>query len=178
MRAIGYEDGKNLAAFFNISFPLWMRQSHIVNTPRCQNWKMWSQKINLFCQTVRHAHVHGQAISQRKRGQQRYFPLGRPDHSEKSFQAHFKSASIFDDKSRSFLSAGIFCRVILAGRGRWGPWTTATMWRASGTWRSTSGTSSTMDTTNRMCIFHTILHLTWLKLDFICIMFDKSSLST
>ena len=37
MRAIGYEDGRNLAAFFNISFPLWMRQSHIVNTPRCES---------------------------------------------------------------------------------------------------------------------------------------------
>ena len=34
MRAIGYEDGRNLAAFFNICFPLWMRQSHVVNTPR------------------------------------------------------------------------------------------------------------------------------------------------
>jgi len=34
LRAIGVEDGKNLAAFFNICFPLWLRQSHVVNTPR------------------------------------------------------------------------------------------------------------------------------------------------
>ena len=34
MRAIGLDDGKNLAKFFNISFPLWVRQSHIINTPR------------------------------------------------------------------------------------------------------------------------------------------------
>lgn len=37
MRAIGLDDGKNLAKFFNISFPLWVRQSHIINTPRVFN---------------------------------------------------------------------------------------------------------------------------------------------
>lgn len=35
--AMGVEDGRNLARFFNISFPLWLRQSHIVNAPRFFN---------------------------------------------------------------------------------------------------------------------------------------------
>jgi len=37
MRAIGLEDGKNLASFFNISFPLWLRQSHVLHAPRVFN---------------------------------------------------------------------------------------------------------------------------------------------
>jgi len=37
MKAIGLEDGKNLASFFNISFPLWLRQSHILHAPRVFN---------------------------------------------------------------------------------------------------------------------------------------------
>jgi len=40
LRAIGLEDGKNLAAFFNISFPVWMRMSHVINTPRLFNMLM------------------------------------------------------------------------------------------------------------------------------------------
>ncbi len=34
VRAISMSDGKNLAAFFNISFPIWLRQSHVLNAPR------------------------------------------------------------------------------------------------------------------------------------------------
>ena len=34
MRAIGLEDGKIMASFFNISFPLWLRQSHVLHAPR------------------------------------------------------------------------------------------------------------------------------------------------
>jgi len=34
LRAIGMEDGKKMASFFNISFPLWLRQSHVFNAPR------------------------------------------------------------------------------------------------------------------------------------------------
>ena len=38
MRAIGMEDGKKIASFFNISFPLWLRQSHVLHAPRyCQH---------------------------------------------------------------------------------------------------------------------------------------------
>ena len=34
LRAIGLEDGKQLAKFFNISFPLFLRQSHVLHAPR------------------------------------------------------------------------------------------------------------------------------------------------
>ncbi|XP_023347327.1 alpha-tocopherol transfer protein [Eurytemora carolleeae] len=34
MRAIGLENGKNMASFFNIAFPVWLRQSHVLNAPR------------------------------------------------------------------------------------------------------------------------------------------------
>jgi len=37
MRAIGLEDGKNMVNFYNISFPLWLRQSHVLNAPRVFN---------------------------------------------------------------------------------------------------------------------------------------------
>lgn len=37
VRAISMSDGKNLAAFFNISFPIWLRQSHVLNAPRVFN---------------------------------------------------------------------------------------------------------------------------------------------
>ena len=34
LRAVGMEDGKNMASFFNICFPLWLRQTHVVHAPR------------------------------------------------------------------------------------------------------------------------------------------------
>ena len=34
MRNISLEDGKNLAQFFNVSFPVWLRKTHIINAPR------------------------------------------------------------------------------------------------------------------------------------------------
>ena len=46
MRAIGLDDGKNLAKFFNISFPLWVRQSHIINTPRCFLTQLFSSSFS------------------------------------------------------------------------------------------------------------------------------------
>merc|ERR1711971_67335 len=37
LRAIGLEDGKNMASFFNVSFPLYMRQTHVLHAPRVFN---------------------------------------------------------------------------------------------------------------------------------------------
>jgi len=34
LRAIGMEDAKNIARFFNVSFPVWLRNSHVLHAPR------------------------------------------------------------------------------------------------------------------------------------------------
>ena len=34
MLAVGLDDVRQAGRFFNICFPLWLRQLHIVNTPR------------------------------------------------------------------------------------------------------------------------------------------------
>jgi len=34
LRAISLEDGKNLAGFFNVSFPIWLHQTHVLSAPR------------------------------------------------------------------------------------------------------------------------------------------------
>jgi len=37
LRAIGLEDGRNMVRFFDYIFPLWFRQTHILNAPRLFN---------------------------------------------------------------------------------------------------------------------------------------------
>jgi len=37
LRAISMDDGKIIASFFNISFPVWLHNSHILNAPRIFN---------------------------------------------------------------------------------------------------------------------------------------------
>ena len=68
------EDGKNLAGFFNISFPIWCRQSHIVNTPR---YLKYDGKLKLHGdhQVVQHVDVDGETVPQWECGQQRCVSL-------------------------------------------------------------------------------------------------------
>ena len=78
LRAIGMEDGRTMAGFFNISFPLWLRISHVLNAPRwlCALSVIQSSKV------VLRPLQHATSVLERGSSGQRDVPHWRPDIRE------------------------------------------------------------------------------------------------
>ena len=161
MRAIGLEDGKNLASFFNISFPLWLRQSHVLHAPRYETVRVGDHSLKCFiCKKWSILHYIYQSNQNfLSRIFNMLFSMLRPFLSDSvrdnvvfhsgdltTIRSYIRYFSYFIQLIKHFkLIEKKFFLLILEDMIRWDPWITSTMCLSSARWNLSSGKYSSLD---------------------------------